>query len=317
MAFNRIVYCLTLILALVFYFASATWAAWVLLVMIAVLPWVSLLLSLPVMLMSRVETGLPPRAEQGETAMLHLRVRAPRLLPLPEVRVRLNLRTRDRERDIRFLSRLTRADGILPLPTETCGFLAPEFLKGRVYDALGLFWLRLRTPAVAPMAILAPAKKPDPLPDLEQFLHLQLKPKPGGGYSEIHDNRPYRPGDPVKGIHWKLSLKADELIVREPQDTVRRQVILALRTPYGPEQRANNLGNLRYLSAWLLSHGVEHSLVWMEADHLCRAEIGDPEHLIRAMERMCCAAETTRPLPAELPFHADWLCRVGEEGGDL
>ena len=317
MAFNRIAYVCTLLGAVAFYFASETWASWVLLVLVGVLPWVSLLLSLPMMIGSKVEAGLPWRTEQGETTMLHLRVRALRFLPLPEVRVRLNLRTRDREKDVRFLSRLSRTDGVLAVPTEHCGFLSPEFRRGKVYDALGLFWIRVRTGKTHPMAILPPETRPNPMPNLDQFLHQQLKPKPGGGYSELHDHRPYRPGDPVKGIHWKLSLKTDELIVREPQETVRRKVILAVRTPYGPEMRAKTLGNFRYLSRWLLEHDVEHTVLWMSGEDLHSAELHGADELISALCDMLCAPETTAPLPERLPYQADWLCRVGEEGGGL
>ena len=47
MATNRIVYTLTLVLSAVFYFASGEWSSWVLLLLVAILPWVSLIFSLP------------------------------------------------------------------------------------------------------------------------------------------------------------------------------------------------------------------------------------------------------------------------------
>ena len=39
------------------------------------------------------------------------------------------------------------------------------------------------------------------------------------------DVRPYRPGDPVRRIHWKLSARKDELLVREtaPEDAWKEQ----------------------------------------------------------------------------------------------
>lgn len=314
---NRVLYLVTLLLALVFYLASSVWAAWILLVLLAALPWVSLLVSLPAIVCCRVAATLPPITQQGQKTLLHIRVDCPRLLPVPETRLRLNLRTRDREKDIRYLSHLSRTDGILNLPTDTCGYLAPELLKGRIYDYLGLFSFRIKAPQLAPMAILPVSLVPDPMPDLEQFLNQQLKPKPGGGYSEIHDHRPYRPGDPVKGIHWKLSVKTDELIVREPMDSVQQQVVLAVRTPRGPESRSKTLGNLRYLSEWLLDHRVEHALVWMDGEHLQRAQVNDPDTLLAALAGTCLAPESSLDLPKALPYKADWLCRVGQEGGGL
>ena len=314
MATNRIIYLLCLAVSAVFYFASGEWSSWVLLVLVAVLPWVSLIFSLPAMLGSRVDVRLPQKAEQGENALMHLRIDAPAWLPAPDVQLRLNLRTRDRERDIRYLSRLSRTDGVLSLPTEDCGAVYPAFQKARVYDFLGIFHLRVRTPKLEPMAVLPLPRIPEPMPNLEQVLNQQLKPRPGGGFSEIHDHRPYRPGDPIKGIHWKLSLKTDELIVREPMDAIRREILLAVRTPRGPELRNMNLGNLRYLSGWLLDRGVAHSVLWMEGDSPVREEIKDEDSLLRVLVRTCLAPEDSAALPEQIPFKADWLCRIGREG---
>ncbi len=315
MATNRILYMLVLSLSIVFYFASGEWSSWVLLVLVAALPWVSLLFSLPAMLGSRVEASMPRSAEQGEAALLHLRIKAPAWLPAPDVQIRLNLRTRDRERDVRYLSRLSRTDGVLSLPTEHCGGVWPAFQKGKVYDYLGLFHVRIRTPKLAPMAVLPRARIPEPMPNLEQFLNLQLKPKPGGGYSEIHDHRPYRPGDPVKGIHWKLSLKSDELIVREAMEPIRREILLAVRTPFGPELRDLNLGNLRYVCGWMLQHDIRHSVLWMDGENLARGEVSDEDSMLRVLTRVCMTQEKSLPLPEQMPFCAEWLCRIGKEGG--
>lgn len=316
MVVNRLLYLALLLLSLIFYFASSVWFAWLLLVLIAVLPLLSLLVSLPAMLSCRLYATLADTVEQNENATIHLWLRSWRLLPMPEVQIRLNLRTRDQERDLRFLSRLSRADGVLNLPTEQCGFLWPEFHRGRVYDTLGLFRLPLRMPKVTPMAILPPEQTPVPMPHLEQILQQQLTPKPGGGYSEQHDHRVYRPGDPVKDIHWKLSLKTEDLIVREPLESRNQRVVLAILTPRGAKNRAVNLGNYRYLSHWLLDHDVPHSAVWMEGSTLKQQEIHTLEDSIAVLRSACLAPEDTADLPWPLPLHADRVCPVGLRGGE-
>ena len=319
MAVNRLLYAGLLVLSTVFYLATAdqpsNWYAWVLLVLMMVLPPVSLLLSLPAMLRCRLEAAMADTVEQGAKASLRLRLNAWRLLPLPEVQIRLNLRTRDREKDLRFLSRLSREDGLLALPTDECGFLAAEFLRGRVYDALGLFRLPMKLPKLEPMAILPPERQPEPMPRLEQFLQLQMKPKPGGGAAEQHDHRVYRPGDPVKDIHWKLSLKTEDLVVREALEPVRRRVILAVRTPRGAVSRAETLGNLRWLSRWLLHNGVDHSIVWMNGEELREEPAATEEDSLKALREACLAPERSADLPWPLPVKADWICPVGREGG--
>ena len=313
MAVNRLLYLGLLVLSAVFYFASVSWFSWLLLVLMLALPLLSLLASLPAMLSCRLEAGLPDRVEQGSRALLHLKLRSWRFLPLPEAQIRLNLRTRDREKDLRYLSRLSRSEGVLALPAEECGFLAAEFKRGRVYDMLGLFRLPMRLPKPEPMAILPPERRPEPMPRLDQLLQQQLKPKPGGGSAEIHEHRIYRPGDPVKDIHWKLSVKTGELVVREPLEPVRRKLVLALQTPLGPELREKNIGNLRFLTELLLERGVDHTVIWMEGETLCSAELTRPDDAEELIARVCRAPEDSLPLPEKLSVKADWICRVGEE----
>lgn len=311
MAANRILYLISLIGTVFFFFASNIWVSWILLMMVIALPWISLLFSLPAILKCRLIAGLPEVTEVGEKVLLHIRIQAPKALPVPEVRVRLNLRTRDTNKDIRFLSKLSRTDGVLRVPTEVCGYLAPELIKGRVYDYLGLFAFPIRAPRMPVMAILPKALQMDTLPNMLQLMSLQFKPKLGGGYSEVHDHRPYRPGDPIKDIHWKLSLKTDELIVREPLEAVRRRVVLAVRTPRGPKNRTVTLGNLRYLSLWMLDHNITHTVAWMDGGNLRSAEVRDETGMIAAVAGTCLAAEDSKPLPKQLPYKTDWLCCVG------
>ena len=314
MIINRLLYLALLILSLIFYFASSIWFAWLLLVLVVALPLLSLLASLPAMLSCRLDAVMADTVEQHEHAALHLRLRSWPVLPIPDVQIRVNLRTRDQERDMRYLSRLSRAEGVLNLPTDCCGFLVPEFRKGRVYDVLGLFRLPMRLPKLPPMAILPSERPPVPMPQLDQFLQQQLKPKPGGGYSEQHDHRAYRPGDPVKDIHWKLSLKSDELVVREPLEPVHQQVVLAVRTPRGAESRAVNLGNFRYLSHWLLDHDVPHHAVWMEGKRVQLREIRSSEDTLFVLRAACIAPEDSDDLPWPLPLQANRVCHVGIGG---
>ncbi|MBQ6160818.1 MAG: DUF58 domain-containing protein [Oscillospiraceae bacterium] len=315
MAVNRLLYFGVLILSAVFYFASSLWFSWVLVVLLLAAPIVSLLVSLPAMLSCRFSASIPDTVEQGEKAAMHMTLHAWRVLPLPEVQARLNLRTRDVQKDTRYLSHLSRANGAMALSTETCGFIAPEFRRARVYDALGLFALPVKMPKLEPMVILPPPLQPDPMPRMDQFLQQQMKAKPGGGFSELHDNRPYRPGDLVKDIHWKLSLKTDELIVREAQEPLFRRMVLALRTPRGAAVRSVSLGNLRWLCQWLLEKGVNCKVVWMDGEGLQTAELRTEQDALRILRAVCLAAESSADLPWPLPLQADWICAVGPEGG--
>ena len=58
MAINRLLYLGLLILSLVFYFASNVWFSWLLLILVLILPFVTLLVSLPAMLSCRLDATM-------------------------------------------------------------------------------------------------------------------------------------------------------------------------------------------------------------------------------------------------------------------
>ena len=93
-------------------------------------------------------------------------------------------------------------------------------------------------------------RRPQPLP--------RWKPKPGGGYSEEHELRPYRPGDPANSIHWKLSSKTGDLIVREAQE-LQNQAIYVVLSPEGDIDRS--LEVLSWLSRRLSAMELAHTVV--------------------------------------------------------
>ena len=105
---------------------------------------------------------------------------------------------------------------------------------------------------------------PEKLPNLAHFMARQRKPKPGGGFSEEHELRDYRPGDHLRDMHWKLSVKTDRLIVREAQEPVREMTLLTLDLRGTGEHVDKTLEELLWLSQWLLEHETEHHVMWID-----------------------------------------------------
>ena len=48
----------------------------------------------------------------------------------------------------------------------------------------------------------------------------------GSDPSEVFDFKEYTPGDDIRSIHWKLSVKTDRLLLREPSDPMHYDVVL-------------------------------------------------------------------------------------------
>ena len=118
-----------------------------------------------------------------------------------------------------------------------------------------------------------------------------LKPKYGGGFSEEHDLREYRPGDTVNSIHWKLSSKTDKVIVREPLENANKDVFLVL-SRIGKEDRGLEI--LYWLSLELCQREIPHILV---ADTLY--EVNGESDTVDALSAML-----AKPMDKPCPYDA-------------
>ena len=261
---NWLVYLLGLAGALVFHIYYFGWYSWFVLVLAVALPWFSLLVSLLAMLRTRLRMDAPALLTRNEAAYVTLRA-GNGFLPQPLCRFRLTI-TAVMTGERRSLRQSTQSQGswYVPLDTAHAGAYLCQVEKARVYDYLGLFRLPVRAPAPVETVIRPVPREPARLPNLRHFLVRQLKPKPGGGFSEEHELRDYRPGDSMREIHWKLSVKTDRTIVREAQEPVRGLTLLTFDLRGTPGRVDATLEELLWLSQWLLDHDTPHQILWID-----------------------------------------------------
>lgn len=115
------------------------------------------------------------------------------------------------------------------------GCYVMELWKLRVYDLTGLFYMNKRVRRSASIQVL---------PDVES-VQVRITERtrnfvgdsdvyddfhPGDDRSEIFDIREFREGDKIQSIHWKLSAKSDELVVREDSLPIACPVVLILES---------------------------------------------------------------------------------------
>ena len=207
----------------------------------------------------------------------------------------------------------------VPLDTAHCGVLRCSLAKARIYDYLGLFGFPVRLPEAKELMVRPTPVQPEKLPNLSHFLVRRRRPKPGGGFSEEHDLRDYRPGDSMRDIHWKLSVKTDRLIVREAQEPVRELTLLTLdmREPAVCVDRT--LVALLWLSRWLLDHDTEHHVLWIDpADcQMASVPVASEEDLAALLDRLLRSAlrPDTPSIAARRFERASWRYHIcpGEE----
>ena len=247
MAFRRLCYLAALAGCLVLYVFYREWMAWLLLLTVVCLPFVSLLVSLPAMCTVKTVLRCPTEVSVGQ--LVRPQVQTECRLPAPMVRCRLKLRhCITGEKQTLMLGSL--------LPTENCGGLEIAPARLWVYDYLGLWRFPRGGQKARIMAVLPQPVEPQTLPAPQMYTAAGFKPRPGGGFAENHELRQYRPGDDLRHIHWKLAAKTGKLIYREPVEPMRRRMVVALELSGDGNALDRKLGELSWIADYLLERKV-------------------------------------------------------------
>ena len=298
MAHRRFAYLLALAGALLFQIVNENYLAHFLLVLCVALPLLSLALSLPGMLGCRLALSADPTAlDRGSKGRWLVCVEPSNALPLSQLTIRLvgeDLLTGQREHRRLVLSGVARRRPVeLEASTLHCGLLELRVRKAKVCDYLGLFSLPVPRPPPPPRrgrphpARGGRAPRPgEGYPPRPRPAHLLCLPIPAEvelpalpeegsappdsvraarlGPGDDYDLRAYRPGDPMRSVHWKLSSKWDELIVREQVQATAPVPLLALDRFGPPEVLDRLLDRLLGLSRALLDRQRPHAVLWLD-----------------------------------------------------
>ena len=288
----------------VFYTAYQQWFSWFVFMVVLFLPLVSLLVSLPGMLLFRLRGMQSVTVSMGER--LSAAFQEESRLPAPPCRYRIRV-TRATTGESWSLKKGE------PLPTQHCGTLicCPE--RAAVYDYLGLF--RLRIQEKTPIAV---GVRPVPVtvkhvPELERYTASAWRPKAGGGFSENHELRLYRPGDKLNQIHWKLSAKTGDMIVREPMEPLKGRIFVEMALRGTNQELDQKFGQLLWMSNHLLQLGFSHELRVLTGRGVRCLGVTNQEELEHNLEILL--GEPQAPEKAALEsISASWRYRV--EGGE-
>lgn len=286
----------------IFYIAYGEWFSWLLLMLILALPWLSLVLSLPMMLSFRVMLEGAQTVTVGTRGDLWLRGRC--RLPMAPFRGQIRLRRCFTGEEFRY-------DTMAGIPYDHCGGYTVTARRVRVCDYLGLFALPIpcREPhilRVRPVAVPIPA-----LPELDRYLARAWRPKFGGGYAENHELRLYRPGDSLNQIHWKLTAKTGKWTIREPMEPQRGLILVTLDLCGTPEELDRKLGRLLWLGNHLLEKGVAFQLRALTGDGILSADIRQEEALTRQLDELLCSPLTKEGTLSGRDFAASWHYHIG------
>ena len=304
MAIRRLTYILALIGTLIFYGAYQQWFSWILLLTVLSLPWFSLILSLGAIIRIRMEPSASARMPMNNDETIQSKVISK--APQPPVKTK-----------IRITKPLTGEHWTLKpgdkIPTDHSGGLYAQLHKPRVCDYLGLFRFRIRKTTVQTFFVLPNPIKMEIPPDLARYLSHAWRPKPGGGYAENHEIRQYHPGDNLNQIHWKLSAKVGDLMLREPMEPERGLMLLTMDLCGTASELDLKLGRLLWLGNWLLEKQITYDIRVLTGNGIENRTIRDEWDLHRCMESLLCAPYASEDSIQERSFTAAWRHHIGGE----
>lgn len=298
---RRIVYTLSLAAAVAFYWASRNWLSAILLLMAVGLPWLSLILALPAIITGKGQFQCPSHVTVGTPAKAVFTFTS--RFPAPPVSGKLRLVTLSTGKGKRIQPGSA-------LPTDHCGAYRLRCSHFWAADYMGLIRLPVflkenRLVLVRPIAV-----KPAEMPDMSRYLNTVTRPKPGGGYSETHELRQYRPGDNLRQIHWKLSAKTGDLIVREPMEARQDAVLLTMELSGTPEILDFKLGRLLGMSSLFAENGIHHKIACYTGNGILDFSVSNETEAMDAIDTLLQQPLAT---PEDTPTYpkAIWQHHIG------
>lgn len=178
---------------------------------------------------------LPVHADKNQPLRGALTLQNHGLAACSEVQVQFqirNLLTGEISRHTAILSAPARgsSSASFTFTSAHCGMLEFKVTGARLYSWFGLFGIDRIITAAGSLLILPetfPADIRISLPYSENGDEESRNPLRGtDDPSEIRSFREYRPGDPVRQIHWKLSAKRDQPVLKEISRPVSRTLLV-------------------------------------------------------------------------------------------
>lgn len=302
MAARRVSYGAAVLAALAFQIFYDGYLAQFLLAAVLALPLFSLAVSLPGLARIRLSLSCAtPRLLRGGQGQWLLAITSRAFVPISRLSLELRfdnaLTGASRRERLRLFGLSQGQRRALPMDPSHCGQLSCRVVRARALDALGLFSFPVPLPQPA-LALVLPQPDPGPPPVQLERLAGQAGSSPHRGQpGEDYELRDYRPGDPIRDIHWKLSSKREQLVLRERTRDSRPRITLAVELFGDPARLDRALGRLWSVSRWLLARQLPHQVLWLDAgQRACQRPVLSQEGLDACLEALL-----SRPAPAARP----------------
>ena len=164
---------------------------------------------------------------------------------------------------------------MLTFHAATCGMMELRLLSVKIYDPLRLFSQTIRTNTSNRLLVMPDCAELDTeeivFPEaVDDNATEYSKHKSGDDPSEIFEIHEYRSGDAISRIHWKLSSKLDELMVKAyslpiPSDTILLPDYRMAGEGTEAAARLDTMLSVLYAVAnYYRTEGLAHSILWYQ-----------------------------------------------------
>ena len=178
------------------------------------------------------------------------------------------------------------------------GLYRVRLKKLRLYDLTGLFYSHVRCKSEKQVQIMpklydVPVRMSMAVRNFYGESDVYDEHRPGHDNSELFQIREYRKGDRLQNIHWKLTAKQDDIMVKEHSLPKACPVVLFLT--YRPRRKNKRKGTLfafleigASISFSLMDAGCPHYVVWYDdaIQEIRRVRVDNEESLFYVIGMM-------------------------------
>lgn len=300
MATNRTIFLILLIISAFSFIFIDTAVGLAGIILCLLLPLASLCLFLAATKGLNIMLSLPATIQENSEAELIIKVNKPTTLQLARISLNINVFNSLSENQISKTLEIKRLQHkneniSFKLSAEDFGKLRVSVLKAYAFDSLGLFRKKLPDIPESSMLILPKLFDVDivnqPKVEITDEGQVYSQHKPGRDNTEIFAMHQYVPGDDIRKIHWKLSSKSDELMVRDFSLPLNYSLFLLLELPKGKAEPSTFPAAVKLilsLSYALNMQQMGHSIGWFDtkASSLITREILSDEDISFAVSEL-------------------------------
>lgn len=276
---NRILWTAVIIALVINYIFSDDYTGLYLLLVIPLILFVSAGYTFVVNRLSRVIITVPETCRKNEDITGTIQIISGNSFPVFKLRVKLlikNLMTGE-TKEMMFFHHIS---GKYTEPLEftlssmMCGRMEISLASMEIFDLMGIYKRNIKMSSEAAVTVFPETFKMKPeirsgaFADNDSIEYSEVT--PGYDVSEVFGIREYREGDSIKNIHWKLTSKYEEIIVKVPSLPMENSILLVLEriidtgAGYGYKVFDSLAEIFITLSQTLIHDGVKHDIAWYD-----------------------------------------------------